>query len=165
MARTLELKVVGFSDLLNTMIVNGKKVKLKTNKDNTRTCQITADKAEIIIYRTHQFTGKAWFWWSLLFYFISIFGIFDVRQNKRCQVTDCRFNIDLKNDTKATMKILKFEDGGKFAEIECDEPVELINNVQYFDKVAQKRFKIMKRVKIGLFFALVATITLLIVFL
>ena len=157
----LELEVVGFNDVLNTMTINGKKQKLKT-VNNVRTCSVEADKAEIVIYQTHAYLGKNWFWWSLFYYIISIFGIFDINNNKRCLVVDCRFNVNLDRDKKFVLKIQKFEDGEKFAEIEGDE-VEILSNVRFFDLEAQKRHKKMKKIKFAISFLTILLVTALIV--
>lgn len=160
----LELEIVGFNDAINSMNINGKKCKFKIGENRTRSCIIEADKAEIVIYKTHIYNGKCWFWWSLLYFIISIFGIFDVRQNARCLVVDCRFNINLEKDTKTTLKINNFEDGGRFADIESETPIELINNVQYFDKQAQKRHKKMKKARFAISFISIILIVLAIIF-
>lgn len=161
----LELQVVGYNDVLDNMQINGKKCKFTVNEDKTRTCFVEADRADIVICKTHFYTGKAWFWWSLLYYIISIFGIFDLRQNKRCQVIDCRFEVNLEKDKKVILKIQNFEDGGAFAEIESEETINLINNTQYFDKVAQKRIKKMKKAKFAISFLTIITVALILIFL
>ena len=160
----LELEVVGYNDSINMMTINGKRVKLQYNKETkTRSCFVEADKAEIVIYKTHYYTGKHWFWWNLLYYLISIFGIFDSNHNKRCLVVDCRFNTNLETDKKITLNVQNFEDGGKFAELQSDEPFEEISNIQYFDQEAQKRHKKMKKAKIGIFIGFAILITLIVV--
>lgn len=159
----LELEIVGYNDSLNSLTVNGKRVKMINNKNNTRTCFVEAEKAEVLVFKTHNYTGKHWFWWNLLYYLISIFGIFDFNNNKRCLVVDFRFNLKLENDTKVIMKINNFEDGGRFAELESEVELEEISNIQCFDKIAQKRQKKMKKAKIGIFFGSVALIAILVV--
>ncbi len=148
----LELQIVGYNDALDYLQINGKKQKLTTNPDKTRTCVFEGENAEITIYKPHNYVGKNWFWWSLLFYFISIFGIFDVKQNKRCLMVDCRFKVTLEKDKKVVLALNKFEDGGKFAEIQTEEAVEETSNIQFYDKVAQKRHKKMKWAKFGISF-------------
>ena len=160
----LELEIVGYNDALNNLTINGKRVKLINNKNNTRTCFIEAEQAEVVVYKTHNYFGKRWFWWNLFYYLISIFGIFDFDKNKRCLVVDFRFNLKLAKETKATLSIQNFENGGKFAEIECEEEIEIINNVQYFDLEGQKRRKKMKPAKIGIFVGFAVIVTLLIIF-
>ena len=160
----LELEIVGYNNALNFLTINGKKVKMVNDKkSNKRSCFVEADKAEVIVCKTHNYTGKHWFWWNLFYYLISVFGIFDFNNNKRCLVVDFRFNLNLENDTKVMMKINNFEDGGKFAEIESEVELEEISNIQCFDKEAQRRHKKMKKAKTGIFFGSVALIAILVV--
>ncbi|MBP3431979.1 MAG: hypothetical protein J6K39_03915 [Clostridia bacterium] len=148
----LEIEVVGFNTALNMMTANGKYVKLKKHDNRTRTCVVEPEQktVDVVIYKSHAYTGKCWFWWNLLYFIISIFGIFDVRQEKRCLCVDCRFKIDVEKDSKVTLKILNFEDGGKVLEIESEAKVEELSNVQGYDKEAQKKHKKMNKAKIGI---------------
>lgn len=161
----LELEFVGYNDAINSLTINGKRVKLTKNKNNTRTCLVEAEHAEIVVYKTHNYFGKRWFWWNLFYYLISVFGLLDFNRNKRCLVVDFRFNLNLTKETKVVISIQNFENGGKFAEIECEEQVDIINNVQYFDVEGQKRHKKMKPAKIGIFLLFALVVTLLIILL
>ena len=148
----IEIEVIGYHDTIHTMTINGKKPKLKKSKNQriyTADCQ--GPTAEIIMYKTHNYTGKNWFWWSLLYYFVSIFGIFDSRQDPRCSVIDCRLQIPL-NESTTQIKITpnKFQDNTKFIEIESNTNITEISNTQYLDKVGQARHKKMKKIKLGL---------------
>ena len=153
----LQFELVGYNDALNTMTVNDKFVKFQKNKQGKRVCTVETNKdvAEVIIYQSHHYNGKAWFWWNLFCYFISIFGIFDVRQNKRFLVVDCRFNITLSQDTNVVLNILKFEDNGKLLEVETDAQVEQLTNIQYFDTEAKAKHKKMKKAKLLLTFGII----------
>ena len=160
----LELEIVGYNNALNSLTINGKNVKLiNDKKSNKRRCFVEADQAEVVVCKTHNYTGKHWFWWNLFYYLISIFGIFDYNNNKRCLVVDFRFNIKLENETKVVMKINNFEDGGRFAELESEAEVEEISNVQCFDKTAKIRHKKMKKAKAGIFIVSVVLITLIVI--
>ena len=154
----LELNITGYNDTLNSMLINSKKQKLGGLNQGIRKCYFEGDKAEIVIFKTHQYIGKFWWLWSIFFYLISIFGIFDSYYNKRCLVVDFRFNVNLDKDKTINLKIQNFEDGGKYAEIESVEEFEEISNIQYFDKDAQKKHKKMKKIKF-LLFVLIAIAT------
>lgn len=148
----LEFELVGFNEVLRTMTVNGKLAKYSINEKGNRhfSTEISSDKAEVIIYKSNYYTSKGWFWWNLLYFFISIFGLFDMRQSKRFLSIDCRFNILVEKDAKVLLKVNNFQDGGKLLEIETDSKIEEINNIQYFDKVAQKRHKLFKKIKFAI---------------
>ncbi len=145
----LELEFVGFNDALNRMTINGKFAQIEKMQDGTKKCvaEVTEPTAEVVVYKSHYYTGKAWFWWALLYYVISLFGIFDARQDKKCMVIDCRFKINLDTDKKVVLKVKDFEDGGKFLEFEGETQVEELINKQYFDMEARKRHKKMRKAK------------------
>ena len=101
----------------------------------------------------------------LIYYFISILGLFDVRHDKRCLVIDCRFKINLSENTNVTLQPVKFENDGKFVEVQTEAAVEETVNKQYYDKEGQRRLKKMKKVKIGLTIAILIALAVLIVLL
>ncbi len=151
MAR-LKLNVYGFNENISQMTINGKGVKVSSISNGVRTYEIESPykTAHIVIYKNHYYSLKWWAFTSILYFIISLFGIFDIRQDKKCTVIDCRYDIDLNEDTVANMKVFTFTDGGKVVEIESNTKCTEIANIQYFDKRGQKRRKIMNLVKCGI---------------
>lgn len=145
----LEFEFIGFKDLNNCITVDGKFVKLKKTRKKTYKATVeTNNKSEVVIYKTHYYNGKNWFWWNLLYYIVSIFGIFDIKQDKKCLVLDAKFSVTTQNDSKVIVKRQNFEDNGKLVSIETEAQVEEFSNVQYHDKEARKKHKKMKKFKI-----------------
>ena len=163
----LELEIVGVYDKANTVVVDNKVVKLKKKDSNTRYAIIETKnpKVEVSVYKAHQYFGKGWFWWQLLCFFISIFGIFDIKQDKKMLVADCSFLVYVTNDTKVILKREDYQDGGKFLKIETSEIIQEKSNIQYIDKMAQKRHKKMKGAKFGIFAGAVVLAILLLILL
>ena len=148
--KKLELEFIGLNDKELNILVDGKFVKPKKNKDKIYTACYSTDKdeCEVVVFKPHRYLGKGYLWWNLLFFFISIFGIFDVRANKRLAVLDCRFTIKLESDTLVRLARLDFVDGEKAIEIITQAQTCEIANVHYFDKDAKIRSKKVKRAKI-----------------
>lgn len=148
----LDLEFVGFNDAIDFMTINGELVKLKKAKNKIRTYSLDTEdgKAEIVIYKTHYYTSKNWFWWNLLYYFVSFFGLFDIRQSKKCLVLDSHFTITYEGDTKVVVRRVNFENGGKLVNVETTGQVEELSNVQYHDKEARKKHIKMKKIKTGI---------------
>ena len=144
--------------------VNGKLVKPKKNKQNEyiHTVDSVDDKCEVVIYKSHQYLGKNWFWWNLLFFFVSILGIFDMWHGSQFWVVDCRFNITSTKGTKVVITRQHFEDGGKYVLFEGDANVEEICNIQFQDKLAKKRHSKMKKIKLAMI-ALVVILAVLLI--
>jgi len=164
MSNKLTLSFNGYNDALTTLTINGKCAKIK-NKKGVRTCIVETKEstAEIVFFKSHNYIGKLWWLWSILCFFVSLFGILDIPQEKRCLTVDCRFKINLESETNVTLNVQRFEDGGKFLEIESSTGFEEISNIQCFDKVGQKRHKIFKKIKKGIIFGTLAIAILLII--
>jgi len=159
----LDLEFIGLKNMEGCIVVDGKYVKLKKNKEKTYSCSVETDKkqVEVVIYKTHNYFGKNWFWWNLLYFVISVFGLFDVRADKKCLVLDGSFNISTEQDTKVIFRRLDFEEGARFVEVETSSEVEELSNTQYYDKEAKARHKKMKKFKIAttiIFLALIITL-------
>ena len=152
-----KLEIIGKSDAFNTILVNGKRTKLQENEGKKYIQLDTKTNShEVIIYQTHHYTGKCWFWWNLLFYIISIFGIFDIRHNKKFLSIDCKLiiNTEGKDESLTTLQVLPFQNGSKFLEIKSEtNQVEEITNIQYHDTDAKIKHKKMKWAKLGITFA------------
>ena len=161
----LNLQFVGFKEAVGCIAVNGKLVNVKKNRDKTYSCELEATeaKSEVVIYRSHNYGGKAWFWWNMLYFIISLFGIFEGRQNGKCLVLDAKFNISTEQDTNVIIRRNDFVDGEKLVSIETEAEVEEISNIQYYDKEARKKHAKMKKIKIATAVITVALIVILVV--
>lgn len=161
----LDLEFVGFKEIENSITVDGKFIKLNKNKDKTYSCSVETNNSscEVVIQKAHYYSGKNWFWWNLLYFVVSFFGLFDIRQNKRFLVLDSRFTIEITKDTKAVIQRQDFEDGGKLLTVETDSKVEEFSNIQYYDKEARKKHSKMKKFKIGAIIVAIALVALVVV--
>lgn len=161
----LELEFVGFKQVEGNIAVDGKIIKFKKNKNKTYSyvSDGVSEKCEIVVYKTHNYIGKNWFWWNLLYFFVSMFGLFDIKQNKKCLVFDGRFCVDVKEDTRVVIRRQNFENGGKLFLLETSSEVEETSNVQYYDKEAKKKHRKMKKFKLATtIIAMVLTIALIV---
>lgn len=161
----LDLEFVGLKNMEGCIIVDGKYVKLKKNKSKTYSCSVETDKkqVDVVIYKSHNYNGKNWFWWNLLYFVISVFGLFDIRSDKKCVVIDGRFSISTEQDTKAVIRRLDFEDRGKVVAIETSAQFEETKNIQYYDKEAKARSNKMQKFKIAATIIVMALIITLVV--
>lgn len=160
----IDLQFVGLQEMHRNIAVNGKLVKPKRNKQNEyiHTVDSVDGKCEVVIYKSNQYLGKNWFWWNLLFFFVSILGIFDMWHGSKFLVIDSRFNISTTKDAKVIMRRQNFVDGGKYVLFEGDANVEEICNIQFQDKLAKKRHSKMKKIKLALTAVVVITAVVLI---
>ncbi len=164
----LRLELVGLDDMAGQITINNKFVKIRRDKKSGYYCSIetTEPRSEVAIYKNHHYHGKAWFWWNLLFFFVSFFGIFDFGYNRKCLVYDSRFYVSTEQDATVIVKRQNYVDGNLFVDIQSDAEIEQIANKQYCDKDAKKKHSIMTKSKIGIAVGiLVTTVVLLAVFL
>lgn len=146
----VNLEFYGLEEMEGCITVNDKFIDLKRNKEGGHSCTVQCERNEcnIIIYKGHKYIGKNWIWWNLLYFFLSVFGIFDTKQNKQCLVYDARFNIICNSDTKIIIRKQNFVDGGKVVNVETDCRMIETANVQFYDVKGQKRHSRMKLIKI-----------------
>lgn len=163
----LELEFNGFHNKIDSLYVDGKVPKLKKKDNGNRYCVIETDKPEVEVSmcKAHQYVGKRWFWWQLFCFIISAFGIFDMKQDNKCMVVDCRFKVVLKEDTKILIKRAGFVDGGEYITFDNNEKVNILTNKQFIDKDAQKKHAKMKKIKTATFISVMVVAGVLIVLL
>lgn len=137
---THTIDFVGNNKAVKNIYVNGKLQPLQNVSSDTKriTYQTEQEITNIVIYETHQYSGKGWFWWWLICYFISFFGIFDVKQNRHCLVTYLKFTIDEKTDSYTIVKFNDIKESNRVAEISTSCQLTEIANEQYYDQKAKK---------------------------
>lgn len=156
----LTLDFVGYNRAINNLIINGKRVKYKKKQCEFET---TENTAEVIIYKTNFYTLKHWIWWELFCFVITFFGWFDFKHDTKFITIDCRFKINLTDNTYVKLKIQNYQDGGKFVEIETDASFVQESNIQYKDKTATAKHKKMKKIKGLATFIILAVIAIVII--
>lgn len=119
--------------------------------------QTTKNKVNVKIVKSLEINSKLWWLSEIFFFIISVLGIFDTRADKRCQVTSCDFDVELTKQTNMTVSFNKFEEDGKAVEIESNVAVSENKNVYYIDKIAKKRIKVTRIVKLAFWIALIIT--------
>jgi len=159
----VDLEFVGLKSLEGHVTIDGKYVKLKKKK-NKYFCTVETDKeqCEVIVYKSHVYTGNNWLLWNILYFVISCFGLLDFGLNNKCLVQDARFSLACKQDVQAVIRRQNFEDGGAMVKIETTAQVTETVNRQYYDKDAKRKHNMFKKVKLGV--GMVAAIALAILF-
>ena len=164
----LNLKLAGCTYKQRPNIfIDGKEVKY--NKDDFGNLVVNykteKDSVEVAICKYLEINSKLWFLMSIVFFFVSIFGIFDARYDKKCVVIDCKYNIKLKEktDIKFTLCDVSKNDlnnQGRGVVWEGDCQCEQIKNIGYTDQKARKRLKLMFWIKFLLWIALIVGVIL-----
>ena len=157
----LNIEINGYNNVVQDILINGKRAKVKRKKNKYFvTSDISTGCAEIVMYRGHYYLGKAWVFWDILCFLVSVFGIFDAPYNRQCVVIDYKSKIEVVEDTNLVMNINHFTDGGRFIEHISNAKVEEERNTFYIDHLAKKRRKKMKSVKFWLTAIIIIAIVL-----
>lgn len=159
---SLNLKISNTASFKPAIYVDGKILKYK--KDNfgnlITTYNTNKNVVSIEIKKLYDINGPLWFLTSLFFFVISIFGIFDIKPNKRCISIVASFKINLTKSCSLKIGFKSRTQLEKAFELETTdcEIVEETGNNYFIDTTAKKRYKTMKIVKIVILVALLAVI-------
>ena len=120
----------------------------------------TTDKryCEIEVRSYSRFQTRLWLLWELLFFVVSVFGIFDVRYGKFTYNTYCKMQVDVANDTDILLRVMDPRNNGVVARIETDAKVNILDNEYIIDRVAKKKQKVLNVFKVLLILAIVAIV-------
>ena len=127
---------------------------------DSNVCAIQTEKAQVrvAVCRYVDVGGPLWFITQLLFFIISIFGIFDVHGRGKYLVADCQMDIYLKQTCDLTIKINAPKKNVKVAEFTGDIWLAEWSNKYVPDERAKKIYRALNITKLCL--ALAAIVTL-----
>lgn len=160
--KELELKITGNQYMADTIVeVDGKPVKFKKNEygNLVYSYQTESDKVNIKAYRLLDIGGIWWFLTQLLFFVISIFGIFDVHRRQKNIIIDYDADIQLQEkDNFVTIKLNPVLQHGKPVTLETKLQAQVNANEFIPDAKAAKTRKLLKFTKLVLALAMIAII-------
>ena len=156
----VNLKVTGGIGLNPNVIIDNNPVKLKKNKYGSLdgNYQTENSEVELKVCRYLELSGKLWLLMSMVFFIISIFGIFNPPYDRKCIQIDYLCKIKLKETNDIKIKINTQNAGDKAIEVESDCEIEEITNAFQIDKVAKKRLVIVRIIEVALWVALIGVI-------
>lgn len=136
--------------------IDDKKVNLLKNKFGNKVVIYETENptVNIKIKKYLEINSKAWLLWQMLFFFLSVFGIFDFKLDKKCVVIDCEFEVKLEEITTLNISMNYVRSLEKALKVDSNADVNEIKNIAYVDEKAKKRMKVLKITKICTFAAL-----------
>lgn len=155
--KTLNITLKGASKLSPNVLVDGEFVKLKKNQFGNYIASIETEKSEVdlVIQKYHELSGNLWFLMSVLFFVISLFGLFDIRYGKNNCVIDSKFHIKLNEDVTHFVATMDLNKVGSAITFESNAEINEELNVCFEDEVVKKRKKILLATKIILWLLLI----------
>ena len=125
-----------------SVYIDGNAVPITRGKNSQRdVCSYSTDKdyVEIVVAKRYELEGKWWFLMSMLFFFISVLGIFDTRIGKRFYSVNYRARVYLKGNANLQMSFNMFREGERAIELKGDAEIEELENQYGLNKTLRKR--------------------------
>ena len=120
----------------------------KTNQVTVCSYQTENKTVDLKICKYLEENSPLYFLWQILFFFVSIFGLFDKRGDRYCIVIEYHAKITLSEQTDATIRLNFRPDKNIAATITTEADVEEQTNTIFVDKAAKKRKKIATVIKL-----------------
>ena len=139
--------------------IDGNEVAITRGKNGQRdACHYTTEKdyVEIVVEKHYELEGKWWFLMSMLFFFVSVLGIFDARTGKRFYTVNYRARVYLRGNANLQMRFLMFREGERAIELKGDAEVEELENSYTTNKKLKKRRKLLILCKVLVWLAVLA---------
>ena len=158
----LDFKIAGAVYLDNAYVyIDDKPVKFKKNqyKNLTYHHRTEQDRVKIRICKYADIGGALWFFIQLLFFVISIFGIFDTHVVNRGVCFDCTLDVKLSGHNSLTLRCNAPRNGQKVFDVETDAHAQEHDNNYCIMENAERKLKALKISKILLAIAIVAIVS------
>lgn len=160
--KELDINIAGAVYLDNANVyVDGRPAKFRKNqyKNLTYHHRTDQDTVKIRICKYADIGGAVWFFIQLLFFVISIFGIFDTRIANRAVCFDCTLDVDIKGNDSLTLRCNPPKNGQKVFDVDTGARVQEHDNCYCTAENAEKKLKALKLAKILLAVAIVVIVT------
>lgn len=161
----LNMKINGVNTRGLDIKIDDKKVNLLKNKFGNKTVIYETENptVNIKIKKYLEINSKLWLLWQMIFFFLSVFGIFDFKLDKKCVIIDCEFEVKLEEITTLNLSMNYMKSLEKALKVDSNADIKEIKNVAYVDEQAKKRMKVLKITKICTFAALLILAVVLLV--
>ena len=110
---TVNLRISGLQNASNVEVfVDGQAVTGKKNQFGSYEVRYQTEKqnVEIALRNNSELDGRFWWFFALISFLVSVFGIFNPRYAK-AQFLDCRFDVDLKENSDIRFTVNKVSTG------------------------------------------------------
>lgn len=160
----LTIKVRSLKKYAVQVSVDGRRVKGKSDKTGNMiyTYHTDEDRAKVEIFNVNELSSSLWWLWSIFYFFISVFGIFDPGYGNNFFDVRCNFSVDTTRDANLQVKIGTSDNGIRCNVWQCDTCATPIDNEFSKNERLQRRIKSNKILKVFLWIvtiAIVVTIT------
>lgn len=151
--KKLTLVIGGNTNFNPSVLINGCNLKYKEDKRGNKSYEIESEKDEIDIeiFKWFDIESKHWLLTSIIFYIISFFGLFDIRDNKKPYSLKYKGKIKLneeENNLKVMLNSFKPDELAFVFEGNCALEANETNKYFIDENVVSRRKKLKKVKKI-----------------
>lgn len=156
----LNIKVRSLKKYAVQVLVDGRRVKGKSDKTGNMVYTYHTDNAEtkVEIFNVNELSSPLWWLWSIFYFFISVFGIFDSGYGNNFFDVRCNFSVDTTSDANLQVKIGVSDNGARHNVWQCDTCATPIANEFSKNELLQKRIKSNKILKVFLWILTIAIV-------
>ncbi|MGN0761169.1 MAG: hypothetical protein ACI4MV_04410 [Christensenellales bacterium] len=156
----LNIKVRSLKKYAIQVAVDGSPIKGKSDKTGNMIYTYSTDNAEtkVEIFNVNELTFPLWWLWSIFYFFIGVFGIFDPGYGNNFFDVRCNFSVDTTRDANLQVKIGVSDNGTRSNIWQCDTCATPVENEFSKNELLQKRIKSNKILKVFLWIATIAIV-------
>lgn len=146
---TVNLRISGLQNASNVEVfVDGEAVAGKKNQFGSYEVRYQTEKqnVEIALRNNSELDGRFWWFFALISFLVSVFGIFNPRYAK-AQFLDCRFDVDLKENSDIRFTVNKVSTG-RAVETQTNCNIREIVNQSFENKKVKRRRTLLTVIKI-----------------
>lgn len=163
----LNLRLQGGMGIRPKIQIDGQEMKYNRKKHEAIQIAHETDKSQVLLEISNilEINGPLWFIMQMLFFVVSVFGIFNPRLEKQCFLVSYKAKINLQEgENKVVLKFNQLAVNSPAISVINEASVEVMENNCVLDKKAKKRKKILTlSYVLSYLLALVLTIMLIVV--
>lgn len=155
----INLKIGGALTVSPIVTVNDERVKLKRNKYGNYECSFdAAEGTNLKIFTWDIISSPLWLLWEIIFFIISVFGIFDWGRGKYLSDMKCEAILHPRGDSDMKVSLMRpSSDGAPAVMFESSAGQEILENEYINHTKIKKRRRIVRLVRVLGWLAVIAS--------
>ncbi len=137
------------SKLAMVVLIDGKTIRGKKKRDKTiYNFNTTKNMIDVNIFNVVELDSPVWWLWSIFYFIIGIFGIFDRGFGKMTDRIECAFRVSMADNVN--MSVGTWYKDNSVCTVQCDTMYKEIKNKVWQDDSLKKKIKLNKLLRVGL---------------
>ncbi len=137
------------SKLAMVVLIDGKTVRGKKRRDKIVYDYSTKNNMiDVNIFNVVELDSPVWWLWSIFYFIIGIFGIFDRGLGKMTDRIECAFRVSMADNVN--MSVGMWYKGNSSCTVQCDTMYKEIKNQVWQDDTMRKKIKLNQLLRVGL---------------